>query len=229
MQNIYNRNGIPFWTEKDIITREFLINSFIFSLKNALVKTNPAWSFHRIEAPILTPNELINSNYTEEDVWVQSGSELTLRPETTSGSYEYMAHLIEHYLDKPPFVVWQVGKSFRREQDQPSKNCRFKEFYQMELQCVYTSDTLNDYQSAILEDVKDIFSSLFKNEIRIVPSDRLPSYSLKTIDIEINTGEDNWMELASISVRNDFKQKFKNKDLLVLEIAIGIDRCVYNF
>ncbi len=46
-----------------------------------------------------------------------------------------------------------------------------------------------------------------------------------------------WMEICSISRRIDFPQKAKfqtkkkivEKDLLVLEISIGLDRCVFNF
>ena len=56
------------------------------------------------------------------------------------------------------------------------------------------------------------------------------------MDIEIDNG-DKWMEVASISKRTDFPQKIKfntkggsvEKDMIVLEIAIGLDRCVYNY
>lgn len=66
---------------------------------------------------------------------------------------------------------------------------------------------------------------------RVVPSDRLPSYSLTTMDAEVDNG-DKWMEVCSISKRTDFpaKARFGERtvDILVLEIAIGLDRCVYN-
>ena len=56
------------------------------------------------------------------------------------------------------------------------------------------------------------------------------------MDIEIDNG-DKWMEICSISKRIDFPQKIKfntkngsvEKDMIVLEIAIGLDRCVYNY
>ena len=85
---------------------------------------------------------------------------------------------------------------------------------------------------------------MIKKPTRIVESDRLPSYSEITMDIEAHTEafvfapeNDRWMEVCSISRRTDFPQKAKfqtkkgtvEKDLLVLEIAIGLDRCVYNF
>ena len=71
---------------------------------------------------------------------------------------------------------------------------------------------------------------------RIVESDRLPSYSKQTLDIEVDNG-DKWMEVCSVSTRTDFKQKANfitnqtsiKKDVLVLELALGLDRCVYNY
>lgn len=71
---------------------------------------------------------------------------------------------------------------------------------------------------------------------RIVESDRLPSYSLRTMDIEV-FNDDKWMEVCSISKRTDFPQKARihvkdrviEKDLLVLEIALGSDRLLYNY
>ncbi len=42
--------------------------------------------------------------------------------------------------------------------------------------------------------------------LRIVLSDRLPDYSLKTIDIEV-FNNDKWMEICSVSLRKDFSYK----------------------
>jgi glycyl-tRNA synthetase len=113
---------------------------------------------------------------------------------------------------------------------------RLKEFYQQEFQCIYTADTLNDYHAAILEPVRKMLGEVIGLPTRIVESDRLPSYSLKTMDVEVDNG-DKWMEVCSISKRTDFPEKAKfqtkkglvEKDLLVLEVAIGLDRVVYNF
>lgn len=137
---------------------------------------------------------------------------------------------------KPPLVVWQAGKSFRREQDQVTKNMRLKEFYQQEFQCIYTADTLNDYHSAVLEPLRRMVAEVIHMPVRIVESDRLPSYSEVTMDLEVDNG-DKWMEVASISRRNDFPTKVSfdtrkgrvEKDVKVLEIAIGLDRLVYNY
>lgn len=240
MEGLYNTNGLMFWTEKEIRLRRMLESHFEQEVKSALFRENPAWAFYRVEAPILTPENLINPNYTREDVWFQEGENpgLVLRPETTPGSYAYAMHLLEGMSKavRPPFVVWQSGKSFRREQDQVTKNMRLKEFYQQEFQCFFTADTKNDYHLAMLEPVRHMIGEMIHLPTRIIASDRLPSYSRRTMDVEVNNG-DKWMEVCSISLRTDFSGKAKfqtkkdliEKDLLVLEIAIGLDRCVYNF
>lgn len=61
---------------------------------------------------------------------------------------------------------------------------------------------------------------LHNQEIRFVESDRLPSYSESTLDIETNYRDD-WKEIASCSIRTDFSE-----DTRVCEIAIGLDRLI---
>jgi glycyl-tRNA synthetase len=243
MQNPYNINGLVFWNEEEIRLRETFRDYFARTIQNALLALNPQWKFHFVEAPLLTPRDLLNVNYTSEDVWDQqvpamSGeAPLTLRPETTPGSYAYAQYLLNNHLGvSPPFVVWQAGKSFRREIVQPTKHMRLKEFYQQEFQCIYSADTANDYHAAILEPVRKMIASMVHLPTRLVESDRLPAYSLKTMDVEVWNG-DKWMEVCSISLRTDFPEKLKfqskkglvEKDALVLEIAIGLDRCIYNW
>lgn len=242
MQSLYNANGLMFWTEKEIRLRRMFEDHFATSVRDMLLEMNKAWRFYQIEAPLLTPMLLINENYTNEDVWVQeqldpNDGELVLRPETTPGSYHYACWLLNNNTGvMPPFVVWQTGKSFRREQDQVTKNMRLKEFYQQEFQCIFTADTANDYHTECLEHVRRMIEEMVALPTRIIESDRLPAYSLSTMDIEVDNG-DKWMEVVSISKRTDFPQKARftakkgvvKKDLLVLEIAIGLDRCVYNF
>jgi len=237
MKTLYNVNSLPFWEEKDIRIRKFIEDSIKEETKSILLEQNPQWKFFQIEAPCLIPLDLINKNYTSEDIWVQdSESNLALKPETTPSSYLYAEYLLESNRVLPPFVVWQTSKSFRREQDQVLKNMRLKEFYQTEFQCLYASDTLNDYQEKVLVPLAKMFKEILALETRVVESDRLPDYSIRTMDIEV-WNEDKWMEICSISKRKDFTKKavinYKNKviekDLLVLEIAIGLDRCVYNY
>lgn len=242
MEAIYETNGLVFWNEREIRLRETARDFFAAGLTAALQETNPAWRMLMVESPLLTPRELLNKNYTEADIWAQAahddtGQALALRPETTPGTYAYMQHLLGHHTGiKPPFCVWTAGKSFRREQVQPTKHMRLKEFYQQEFQCLYTADTMNDYHSAILEPVRKMISDFIMLPTRIVESDRLPSYSQVTMDVEVDNG-DKWMEVCSISRRTDFPQKLvfqtKNgtveKDPLVVEVAIGLDRVVYNW
>lgn len=238
---VYNVNGLPFWSQEDIRLRNYLKDHFANTVLGILEKENPAWKMLEIEAPLLTPVSLINPNYTREDVWMQELMDdeifqLVLRPETTPGSYAYAQKLLEsHSIYKPPFIIWQAGKSFRREQDQVTKNMRLKEFYQQEFQCIYTADTMNDYHTAVLEPIKDMLADACNLSARVIASDRLPSYSEITMDVEVFNG-DKYMEVCSISRRTDFPAKAKfqtkkglvEKNLMVLEIAIGLDRIIYN-
>lgn len=254
MINLYTTNGLMFWDEKEINYRNYIKRIFTDEIEALLRSENRAWHFFEIEAPLLIPSELINSNYNKEDVFMQENIItsikeenkipyginyapcLVLRPETTPSSYAYACYMLDNNKILPPFCVLQSGKSFRREQDQVTKNMRLKEFYQQEFQCIYAADTLNDYQEKVLEPLRLMFEKIIGKPARIVESDRLPSYSLRTMDIEIDNG-DKWMEICSISKRTDFPQKVKfqnkngilEKEMLVLEIAIGLDRCVYNY
>jgi len=91
----------------------------------------------------------------------------------------------------------------------------------------------------MLEPVRKMIGEMIGLPTRIVESDRLPSYSLRTMDIEVEIPNFRWMEVCSISKRTDlpFKATFTNpkngnvvqKDCLVLEIAIGLDRVNYCF
>jgi glycyl-tRNA synthetase len=248
MQNVFDINGLVFWDEEEIRLRETLRDFFAARIKSDLLAINDRWKFFQIEAPLLTPRHLLNANYTEDDIWLQPQkrseweaggkfNELALRPETTPGSYAYAQYLLNNQLSvMPPLCVWQAGKSFRREIVQPTKHMRLKEFYQQEFQCIYTADTAMDYHDAMLEPVRKMIGGMVHLPTRLVESDRLPTYSRKTMDVEVWNG-DKWMEVCSISLRTDFPQKLRfqgkkellEKDALVLEIAIGLDRCVYNW
>ncbi len=241
MINLYNTNSLVFWEEKDIRLKRQIEENLKEDVKSILLEQNPQWKFFQIEAPSLIPIELINPNYTADDIWVQetksdTETQLALKPETTPSSYLYAEHLLDSKKVIPPFVVWQTSKSFRREQDQTIKHMRLKEFSQTEFQCIYTADTMNDYQENVLEPLRKMFQNILAMECRIVESDRLPDYSLRTMDIEV-WNEDKWMEICSISKRKDFtkkaifqaKNKVVEKDLMVLEIATGLDRLVYNY
>lgn len=244
MESLFNVNGLMFWSDREIRIRQQFIQHYAAEFQSFLLSTNPAWTMIQVEAPLLTPKSLINPNYESTDVWFQESNDqndisLVLRPETTPGTYVYAQHMFKHQKAKPPYCVWQAGKSFRREADSskaPSKHVRLKEFYQQEFQAIFTEDTANDYHTLALESVRKMVAESVSLPTRMVVSDRLPSYSIKTMDIEVDNG-DKWMEVCSISLRTDFPDTFtflskkgpSIKKLLVLEVAIGLDRCVYNY
>ena len=298
MDNLYDSNGLIFWSEAEIKLRAMFEEYFLTKLKENLKSQNRAFDFYKCEAPLLTPTELINPNYTEQDVWVQddlfnpeslfnyvssdslsndkdrldelskahmrSGNDsyyekmllfkkqmeessdekpmdgalfnemlmvykelypqkiLVLRPETTMGSYAYAKHLLNpHNATKvmPPLVVYQHGKSFRREQDQPTKFMRLKEFYQLEFQIIYSQSTKHDYSLSLVPAVKQMIEDMI-GPCHVEDSDRLPSYAEWTKDVICDKSG---MEVCSMSKRKDFE------NMNVLEVAIGTDRCIYNF
>ena len=243
MLNLFNVNSLVHWEEREINMRDHMVRFFSEEVRNFLRSANPAWDVRRVEAPALTPRALISDAYTNADIWVQeqlteTDAPLVLRPETTPSTYAYMRHILSnHSRTRLPLCVWQAGRSYRREQEQPTKHMRLKEFWQLEFQCAYTADSGNDYHAASLEPVRRMIAALIPLPTRIVPSDRLPAYSETTVDVEVDNG-DKWMEVCSISRRTDFPERYRTQprkgpaveqDVLVLEIAIGLDRCVYNW
>lgn len=243
MLSLYAANGLVHWTDRDIRVRDMMLAHFAAEISAHLKSTNPAWDIRRVEAPALTPRSLISDAYGEADIFVQQklgphDLELVLRPETTPSTYAYMQHVLAaHTGVRLPLCVWQAGKSFRREQDQTTRHMRLKEFWQQEFQCAYAADTANDYHAGVLEPVRRMIAAMTGLPARVVPSDRLPTYAEVTMDVEVDNG-DKWMEIASISRRTDFPERarFTGKagqvrevEVKVLEIAIGLDRCVYNW
>jgi len=241
--NLFNVNSLVHWEEREINMRDHMVRFFSEEVRNFLRSANPAWDVRRVEAPALTPRTLVSDAYTNADIWVQeqlteTDAPLVLRPETTPSTYAYMRHILSnHSRTRLPLCVWQAGRSYRREQEQPTKHMRLKEFWQLEFQCAYTADSGNDYHAASLEPVRRMIAALIPLPTRIVPSDRLPAYSETTVDVEVDNG-DKWMEVCSISRRTDFPERYRTQprkgpaveqDVLVLEIAIGLDRCVYNW
>lgn len=220
MDHLYNKNGLVFWNQEEIRLRRNFEDYFSQELLKSLRTQNSAFYLMQVEAPLLTPRDLINKNYTDDDVY--AFEEMVLRPETTMGSYEYAKHILSGYNDikfRPPVVVWQHGKSFRREQDQPTKFMRLKEFYQLEFQIIFSPSTKNDYSILLYPDIQKMISNMI-GDCRIEESDRLPDYSEQTTDIVCNKSD---MEVCSISKRKDL-EGYK-----VIEVAIGTDRCIYNF
>lgn len=233
MINLYNKNGLIHWTQKEIRIREMLRDYFVSEITETLYGLNKAWTFHQCDAPILqTPKAFRNEELEEYNVLGERNNErigihdydkpLHLRPETTPGSYAYADYLQANPQSiKLPLCVYQYGKSFRREQDQPTKFMRLKEFYQLEFQCIYSAGTKCDYSRHMRTEVFGIFKRILDLNVTQCLPERLPSYSSHTEDILYKNNKE-LMELCSISQRTDYSQP-------VLEIAIGMDRCVYKF
>lgn len=217
--------GLRFWSQKEIVERENFVNSITNELSSVLSGINSAWTFHRTETPIITPKELFSAEYSDKEIfkvdWQKGNSDFYLRAETTSGSYSYARYLIDNGT-KMPLCVWQVGKSFRKEANDgasPAK-LRFNEFNQLEYQCIFKNNTKADYRNEeVLNALGKVVAKHTQKEYRLVDSDRLPSYSLNTKDIEILQDNGEWKEMASMSLRNDFSE-----DTFVAEFAFGLDR-----
>ncbi len=228
----YNLGSLRFWNEREIMLREEFTRRISHIVFNTLSATNPAWRMLRCEGPLLTPRSRISAEYEEEDVFFTRANlgeeEGVLRPETTPSSYLVAADLIRRGEVKAPLIVWQLGKSFRRETNDgasPSK-LRFNEFYQLEFQCIYRADSKADYRAAVLEPLRKELSHCAGGlESRIVPSDRLPSYSERTDDVEM-IWKKSFKEVCSVSTRTDFSVPKNSVEYRVLEVAVGMDRLV---
>jgi glycyl-tRNA synthetase len=234
MEQVYELNNFLFYDEEDIRLREQFTRSMPAQISTILTQLNSAWTFERIEAPSLIPRDLLSAEYSDNDIWAQPIREretpLALKPETTPSTYAWMVKKLEARSRKLPWCVWQLSKSFRREQDQPSRHMRLKEFYQMEFQCLYAADSKCDYMREAMEPLAEWFSRELCVPTRAVQSDRLPAYSERTWDIEA-WNADKWMEVCSVSLRKDFPIQPRVKDRAVecrvLEIACGPDRMAY--
>lgn len=219
---LYGIESLRFWNEDEIEMREAFQSLIANKFKRKLLSINPAWKFYRMEGPLLTPKNFISDAYDSDDIFItqisKANQPLVLRAETTPSSYAYAKSL----KDKFPICVWQVGKSFRVEKSDgaTASKLRFNEFYQQEFQCIYSKGTKADYRKYLMDELVLEVSRFTGSPARIVESDRLPAYSESTLDIEcIYNGS--WKEVASCSIRTDFSE-----DVLVCEIAIGLDRIV---
>lgn len=217
---LYELGGLRFWTEDEIELRDAFQVRAVSVVRNELLALNPAWTFSRVEGPSLSPRDRISAAYDDSDLFatnhVAGGSALYLRAETTPSSYAYARHLRR----KPPVCVWQAGKSFRRETNDGASaaKLRFNEFWQLEFQCIYRADTKADYRAALIPAVAREIERFTMRSTRVVESDRIPAYSISTLDIEADH-DGRWREMASCSIRTDFEP-----EMLVTEVAIGLDR-----
>ena len=219
---LYKFGGLRFWSEEEIDRREAFVLSTSKLVKRTLSELNPAFRHFRVEGPCLSPRDRIADEYEDDDLFrtnhVVGGEPLFLRAETTPSSYAAARKIG----GKLPVCVWQTGKVFRRETNDGASaaKLRFNDFWQMEFQSIYRSDTKADYRAALTDVLVPHVERFTGRDVRLVASDRLPKYSDSTIDIEVKDGK-NWREVASCSVRNDYSD-----DTKVCEIAFGLCRIV---
>lgn len=216
---LYDCGGLRFWSQDEIELREMFQQRVVSVASRTLLDLNPAWRIFRVEGPVLTPDAYVSKSYTDKDVFVTNheigGSRIMLRPETTASSYEWARKIG----GKMPLCVWQSGKSFRRELSDgaTAAKLRFNEFWQLELQCIYSVGTKADYRKALIDALFTEVERFTGGTVSVVPSDRLPNYSESTLDIEVDG-----REVASCSIRNDYSDETR-----VCEIAFGLDRIVH--
>jgi len=80
MINLFERNSFVFWDEKEMLLKEYFEKILTIELKECLLSMNPAFKMVKVDAPLFIPKELVNANYTDDDVFFQDFDELALRP-----------------------------------------------------------------------------------------------------------------------------------------------------
>ncbi len=74
MEQLYGVNELIFWSEREINARKIVETHLVQAMKDSLKQMNRAWEFFQVEAPILTPWEFINKNYTDNDLFATNGT-----------------------------------------------------------------------------------------------------------------------------------------------------------
>jgi glycyl-tRNA synthetase (class II) len=230
-ESLYVFAGLRFWTQEELNWRKLVKDALIDCVKSTLLDINQMWVFEECETPPMMPLARMSSAYDRADVFIltdpPSGTDIfALRAETTDGSYLYAQHLLKTGKRRMPLCVFQSGYSFRRETNDgaTAAKMRFNAFNQLEFQLIFSEDTKADLATPIRSSLREVVRKLTGRKTRLIKSDRLPNYSLETIDIEVEIDAGNWREVASTSRRTDFPVIPGQKPAKVLEIAFGLDR-----
>jgi hypothetical protein len=241
-------NGLVVWGPEELRIRRMIFDFIVAELTTAAQQANRAWQFHNIEYPVLMLVNDMNDEYTAREVFLlrdecvehtlANGMKamIGLRPETTHGSYQYALDYVTKTGRRQalPLCVYQMGLSFRNEQDKTLKHMRLKQFNQLEFQFIYDVTTKADYPEILRAAAREAMMKLFRGEgISTEPSDRIPTYSTSTIDLVYTEGPDPEeyelrgyeMEICSMSERTDSPVP----DTKNFEIAFGIDRLVHQY
>lgn len=236
--SFFNCGGLRYWLPKQLELRESIEKRLTQCVSNTLLDMNQMWRVVKVAAPIMLPREAVSDQYTEDDIFVLrdapvKDAEYVLRAETTYGSYVLAEHMLKTGELKAPCCVYQSGESFRRELNDgaTASKLRFNAFNQLEYQCIYSSTTTAPIGDLLRTALRYECERILNRPCQLVASDRLPSYSEETIDIEAwvadGKGSGEWREVASTSRRVDFPDIPGHKHAYnVFEIAFGLDRLV---
>lgn len=244
---LYPTGGLRFWRQDEIRLRERIKATLVEGVQSSLLDLNQMWRFEEVDTPVLMPRSEFSCAYADDDVFTLrdqiAGQDFALRAETTIGSYLMADHLFRTAKIRAPFCVYTMGQSFRQERSDgaTAAKLRFNSFYQLEMQCIYSKPYINEAgkqkgtTAPIAQTVRDALVPIVEKitglPTRLIPSDRLPSYSVETIDIEVlwhspTLAEPEWKEVASTSIRTDFPDVPGQDPYLVFEVAFGMDRMV---
>lgn len=235
-----NITGLRTWRQSELRLRSRIAETLADAIAATLVDINQAWRMEEVEAPLMMPKERMSDAYTADDVFMLrdapgGAKPWALRAETTDGTYLAATEILMTTNVKAPLCVWQMGPSFRRERSDGATaegRLRLKQFNQLEFQLILREDTAFDVAPPLREALVPVVRRITGLETRLFETDRRPSYSQETIDIECllpkadQADEDVWREVASTSRRTDFPQIPGHKPLKVFEIAFGADRLV---
>lgn len=225
--------GLRTWRQTELRLRRRIADTLVETAETTLRDINRAWAFEEVEAPTMMPLDRMSAAYTSDDVFLLQDApggtkEWAMRAETTDGTYCAANQILRTTNLKPPICVWQMGTSYRRERSDgaTAEKLRFNAFTQLEMQCVMAEDTSFDVAPPVREALAAQVRRITGLETRLIESDRLPSYSTETVDIECLLPNGDWREVASTSRRTDFPTPPAYRPLKVFEIAFGMDRMV---
>lgn len=120
-----------------------------------------------------------------------------------------------------------MGQSYRRETSDgaTAAKLRLNAFNQLELQCIHAADTKADLATAVRDALIPVVARITGLETRLLlQTERVPSYSEETVDVECLLPDGEWREVASTSRRTDFPGIPGQKPCRVFEVAFGMDR-----
>jgi seryl-tRNA synthetase len=232
---LFDTEGLRFRRQTELRLREQIKNELVENIQQILFDMNQMWRFEEVETPLIMPKELMNASYDLDDIFVLqnkiANKDYALRAETTLGSYLMAVELLKTTSIRSPLCIYTHGPSFRVENSDgaTAAKLRFNQFHQLEFQLIYGADTKAPIVDTMIEKLPTVVNKILNKSVRTIESDRLPSYSIETIDIEVEWYSETakkmeFKEIASMSLRKDFPLIPGHKPYQVFEIAFGTDR-----